>query len=86
VSQSANLQRVTDNIAHHVVVFCRRRLRTVRGIFRASDLVAYVQSRSMFIAPDSPSRILRQLRLAGRVDYIVVNRAASLYRVVAVRP
>jgi hypothetical protein len=37
------------------------------------------------VAPDSPSRILRELRKQGRVDYIVVNRAASLYRVVAVR-
>jgi hypothetical protein len=85
MSQAANLQRVSDNIAHHVIFFCRRRLRTTRAMFRADDLVTYVQSRMVLVAPDSPSRILRELRRQGRVDYVVVSRAASLYRVVAVR-
>lgn len=32
-------------------------------------------------APDSPSRILRQLRLKELVDYKVLNRRDSLYQV-----
>lgn len=82
MSQSANLQRVTDNIGDIVYEFCRRH---VGWHFYASKLRGFVQMRSPNIAPESPGRILRQLRIAGRVDYIVVSRAASLYRVVAVR-
>lgn len=36
------------------------------------------------IAPDSPGRILRQLRQQGVLNYAVVSRRQSLYRVVPV--
>ena len=36
------------------------------------------------IAPDSPGRILRQLRQQGLLNYTVVSRRQSLYRVVPV--
>lgn len=85
MTHSANLQRVTDNIALSVLSFCQHVLRHDGGRFHASDLLTHVRTFMLNIAPDSPNRVLRALRLAGRVDYIVVNRAASLYRVVAVR-
>ena len=37
------------------------------------------------IAPDSPGRILRQLRQHGHLDYTVIYRAESIYRVEWVR-
>jgi hypothetical protein len=84
MTQAANLQRVTDNIGDIVWRFCHRRW-YFGCSFVMADLVAHVTAMMPLIAPDSPSRILRELRKQGRVDYIVVNRAASLYRVVAVR-
>lgn len=84
MSQSANLTRVSANISDIVWRFCLRRWR-LHAPFNMTDLVAHVTAMMPFIAPDSPSRILRELRRQGRVDYVVVNRAASLYRVVAVR-
>ena len=37
-------------------------------------------SHDVRIAPDSPGRILRELRLNGRLDYVVLNRRQSLYQ------
>jgi hypothetical protein len=84
MTQAANLQRVSAKIGDVVWRFCVRRMRH-HAPFNMVDLVAHVTAIMPFIAPDSPSRILRELRRQGRVDYVVVNRAASLYRVVAVR-
>lgn len=84
MSQAANLTRVSDRIAHHVWLFCFYRLNGAPD-FTADDLRRYVAIAVPGIAPDSPSRILRELRKQGRVDYEVVSRAQSLYRVVAVR-
>jgi hypothetical protein len=36
-------------------------------------------------APDSPGRILRELRLTGKLNYVVINRRQSLYQFRAVR-
>jgi hypothetical protein len=49
-----------------------------------AELAEFVAS-AVQVAPDSPGRILRQLRRAGRVDYRIVNRAQSLYEITAVR-
>lgn len=86
MTHAANLQRVTDNIANEVLFFCKYVLRHNGGRFVASTLLTHVRTMIGNVAPDSPSRILRELRRQGRVDYEVVSRRASLYRVVAVRP
>lgn len=83
MTHAANLRRVSDNIGDVVYGFCAGR---VGRQFHARDLRNYVAYVIPGLAPDSPGRILRRLRLAGRVDYEVVSRRASLYRVVAVRP
>lgn len=82
MSQDANLRRVSDNIGDFIWRFCKAR---VGRLFHAADLVAHVIAFLPMTAPDSPSRILRLLRRQQRVDYVVVDRARSLYRVTGVR-
>jgi hypothetical protein len=49
------------------------------------DLRTYLQELECDFSPDSPSRILRELRLRGWIDYVVTNRRQSAYRVTSVR-
>lgn len=53
--------------------------------FHAEDLRQYVL---LFapgdVAPSSPDRILRELRLEGKLNYVVINRRSSLYLFVPV--
>ena len=74
--QERELSRVSDRIAAHVLAFCRS-----RETFHMQELVAYVAARVPEIAPDSPSRILRDLKRNGLVNYRVVSRSQSLYQV-----
>lgn len=48
--------------------------------FHAEDLRTFVRDRAPEIAPDSPGRILREMRLKGHLDYAVINRRSSLYQ------
>jgi hypothetical protein len=48
--------------------------------FHVEELRRYVIARAPEVAPDSPGRILRELRLEGRLDYVVLNRRQSLYQ------
>jgi len=48
--------------------------------FHAEELRDYVIERCPEIAPDSPGRILRELRLRGKLNYRVINRRQSLYQ------
>jgi hypothetical protein len=47
--------------------------------FHVETLRRFVRHYYPDIAPDSPGRILRQLRLEGRLDYVVLHRRMSLY-------
>jgi hypothetical protein len=78
--QSLNLARVKSRIAPIITSFCRSR---VGGRFYMRELVEHVAG-VVGIAPDSPSRILRELRAAGALDYVVLSRKDSLYFVAAV--
>lgn len=52
--------------------------------FHAADLIEFVNDFSAageYIAPDSPGRIMRDLRRDGRINYRVINRAQSLYEI-----
>ena len=55
-------------------------------LFHAEQLRIYVRSFAPEIAPDSPGRILRALRLEGRLNYVVINRRHSLYQFRPVEP
>ncbi len=52
--------------------------------FHGSDLYRYVIQKEM-VAPDTPRRVMSLLREHGQLDYEVVNRAKSLYRILGVR-
>ena len=79
--QAAHLARVSAKIADAVLAFCRARLAAGRPEFHADDLLSFVGCRVQGLAPDSPSRVLRMLRREGLLDYAVLSRKDSLYRV-----
>ncbi len=66
--------RVRSRIGSLIMEFCRENY-----IFRMEDLTLYVQAR-MKVAPDSPGRILRELRRKGYLNYRVLSRRNSLYK------
>ena len=75
--QPENIERVYSQISRHILAF-----RGERGgdLFRAEELRQYVLEREPMIAPGSPDRILREMRLKRVLNYVVVNRRASLYQ------
>ena len=74
MSQTEELSRVQANIGELVERFVLDRWQTGQPRFYIQDLHDYIAARTQ-IAPASPDRILRQLRLEGKFDYKVVNRA-----------
>lgn len=76
--QAQHLARVTGAIGESVMEFCQAV--GVGGRFRAQQLHDFVGKR---VAPASADRILRAMRQAGRVGYVIENRRASLYRITA---
>jgi hypothetical protein len=78
--QHDNLDRVASKLSGPILAFCR-----LHEDFHMEDLREYLRGQSIDFAPDSPSRILRQLRLQGAVDYEVTNRRQSAYRVRSAR-
>lgn len=77
----SELSRVSERIGAAIVAFCRANL---GHQFHADDLRRYVREQVGEVAPESASRILRDLRQQGTIGYELVDRAASLYRVTTV--
>jgi hypothetical protein len=75
--QQANLDRVSARIRPAVKEFCLSR---IGQQFHVEELTSYVRAKTT-VAPGSPDRILRDLRQQGEIDYEVVSRSKSLYRV-----
>jgi hypothetical protein len=71
-------ERLTSTLEPHILAFFRER--GVGHEFHAADLCRYVWDR-VLCAPESPGRIMRCLKVEGRLDYEVVSRSGSLYRV-----
>lgn len=84
----ADRERVARKITWAIIDFMRRRLASGRLNFKADDLRRYAIGAvgAQMVAPGSPDRIMRQLRQGGTVDYVLVSRSKSLYRVVFVKP
>jgi len=77
--------RVRSRIGALILEFCSERLKHFEGTFFMEELRIYVDRKlAGCIAPDSPGRILRQLRQQGLLNYKVVSRRQSLYQVVPV--
>ena len=87
LEQAANIERVSARIGEAVHKFCKRLDEAGSRRFYMGGLTDYVSGACAFsIAPDSPGRILRMLRRAKRIDYVVVNRSQSLYEILWARP
>jgi len=69
--------RVFARIAPAILEF---RAERPDATFHIEDLRQYVRAQVPGIAPDSPGRILRELRLARLINYVVINRRQSLYQ------
>ncbi len=82
--QARNLKRVSSRISQAIMLFCKDIGRD--GEFFAEDLLNHVERWVGSVAPDSPGRILRQLRRQGRIDYEIVSRRNSHYRILRVGP
>jgi DNA-binding PadR family transcriptional regulator len=78
--QPRQLRRVRSNIGAAVMEFLQER--GLHGTFHAKELHDHVGAG---VAPASADRVLRSLRADGLVDYVVVNRAASSYRITGLR-
>jgi hypothetical protein len=77
--QVNDLTRVTARIGAFVERFVLARLREQRT-FTAHELRRFVMLCEPGIAPASPDRVLRALRQARRINYVVTNRRASEYK------
>lgn len=79
-TQAENLNRVSGNIAPHILRFLKDR--GVGAEFRMSSLHDYINTvTGGMVAPASADRILRDLRQKGQCNYKVINRRQSLYRI-----
>jgi hypothetical protein len=83
-TQEEELERVSHRIEGAVHEFCRERLARAEDLFHMEDLLRYVNDvPEIKVAPASPDRVLRAMRAKGVVNYTVVERSKSLYRVTA---
>ncbi len=80
--QTANLDRVRSKIGLAVLAFAKARLET-QPEFVITELYKFVAD-GFSIAPASADRILRDLRQNGQLDYTIVNRRQSRYKVLSV--
>jgi hypothetical protein len=78
--------RVRSRIGSLILEFYEFRLHINATQFHMDDLKRFVENRAPYsrIAPDSPGRILRQLRQHRLLNYKVVSRRQSLYQVLPV--
>lgn len=73
---NADITRVNNAIAKHIETFV-----CTHNEWHVEELRKFVfDNVGGYVAPASPDRILRDLRQKGRVNYVVVSRAKSLYR------
>lgn len=78
MEQRKQLARVTCAIGRAVLDFARSR---VGQEFHANDLRAYVDMASGPTAPGSADRVMRDMRRRGVLDYTLISRGQSLYRI-----
>lgn len=74
--QTENLQRVGISIGPIVCRFLESHLHQQ---FHGIDLYRAVVEQVGFVAPDSPRRIMSDLKNQGVVNYELINRRQSLY-------
>lgn len=69
-------QNLADAVGDQIQDFRRQ-----QGLlpFHMKDLTDFVIS-NMMVAPDTPGRILRDMKKKGKVNYSLLSRAKSLYQ------
>lgn len=79
--QNENLERVGLNLNQAVEAFWRSKVSKEgeQRRFVANELRAYVNHHNFGTAPASADRVMRQLKAKNRINYVLVNRAKSLY-------
>ena len=83
VEQAIELARATSAIGEYVAEFFRAR--PVGAEFHMRELTEFVTNKVRgYVAPGSPDRIMRLLRKQGVLNYEVVSRSKSLYKITAV--
>jgi hypothetical protein len=70
---------VKARIADAVLLFWERRAEFEEA-FHAEDLLRFVQHFVPTVAPDSPGRVLRNLRLEGKCNFRLIDKAGSHYQ------
>jgi hypothetical protein len=68
-----------NRIADSILSFFQFKKSTNDLYFNVEDLHHFLNATGSSVAPASPCRVLRKLRQAGWLDYVVVNRAKSQY-------
>lgn len=81
VTQPHELSRVRGSIATLVLAWLRECQIRYRGEFRLWELEEHVKRHGASTTPGSAGRIMRLLRSEGVIDYVVLHRSASLYRI-----
>jgi hypothetical protein len=84
LQQKEHLERVNVRIGDYIVDYLNYRLAIGRPGFTAGELRDRVADHVPGIAPGSTDRILRDLRVRGRINYRVVSRRNSLYEALPV--
>lgn len=80
--QPENLERVESRIGHIVLRFCADTILHGDSVFYMEELRRYVSRETGdTVAPDSPGRILRELRKQRRLQYTLISRRDSLYEI-----
>jgi hypothetical protein len=74
-----------SQVAEAIRNFCKSRLQS-NPLFFMSDLSRNIANyRDIKVAPASPDRIMRHMRAKGTLRYECINRARSMYKVLAVQ-
>jgi hypothetical protein len=76
------LTRVALNLNQVIVHFWQIRMSSAGRQFTANELRQYVQHHNFGTAPASADRVMRLLRAQGKINYVLTNRAKSLYTAV----
>jgi hypothetical protein len=77
-----HLQHNEATAGDAVLAFCKQHL---NNTFTADELRLYVAEHiTGTVSPSTADRVLRNLRIKGQVEYVVLNRGKSLYKVTAV--
>lgn len=80
-----NLERVGMNLRTAIYQFLEAKIEHGQPTFYADEITKYVQ-RAKFSAPGSALRILRDEKRKGNLEYTLLSRSQSHYRIDSLHP